>query len=290
MSDLAGNKQTSRNNHIGIHFFYVTLILISLIIFLATKHWTKIEGFTEFLSVAATITSLVLGVLAIIYSFVSNGAMSQFLGSIDSSTASIQNVSVELRAAAHEAEKIQERAEEKTSQLQYIVSDLRQALADISDRTTNIDNKNGHIKDLQADISRLAYKSADNNSPILWTKDHIRYALITASHVGMIALNAVLLAEEDNKYCDLNGLFNINEARTFNYVYGYLIASTACQLINVESQTKDVDLNNPSRLCETSQDFKDVFKEVWEELFNHLVKTDNTYLLDFVSRTSNYIN
>jgi len=67
-----------------IHFFYVVVILIALVILFATYNWTALPKFTDYLTAAGTMVSIVLGVLAIIYSFVSGDSISRSLGNVAS--------------------------------------------------------------------------------------------------------------------------------------------------------------------------------------------------------------
>jgi hypothetical protein len=68
-----------------------------VIIAIATERWSTSKEFTIYLSNAATMTSLFLGIVAILYSFVSNDGMSRSLGSITT-------VASEVRDARHEIE------------------------------------------------------------------------------------------------------------------------------------------------------------------------------------------
>ncbi|MDZ4057086.1 MAG: hypothetical protein U1D69_08985, partial [Polynucleobacter sp.] len=59
-------------DRISLHFKYCVLILGMIIIAVATDRWTARQDFTTLLSNAATMTSLVLALVAIFYSFISN--------------------------------------------------------------------------------------------------------------------------------------------------------------------------------------------------------------------------
>jgi hypothetical protein len=83
---------------VRVHFFYVALILGLCNVLLVTFNWTTLQGFTKYLSVAATVTSLVLGVLAIIYGFVSSGTINQSLGSVESSASKLTTIAADLRS------------------------------------------------------------------------------------------------------------------------------------------------------------------------------------------------
>lgn len=67
-----------------------------VIIAIATEKWSSKGEFTTYLSNAATMTSLFLGVVAIFYSFVSNDSMSRSLGSITTITSEVGAVRDEI--------------------------------------------------------------------------------------------------------------------------------------------------------------------------------------------------
>ncbi|MDE2294410.1 MAG: hypothetical protein KGL36_03015 [Gammaproteobacteria bacterium] len=73
---------TTETEKLRIHFIYSVAILLSLLILVATDRWTNEPNFTAYLTNAATMTSLVLALVAIIYSFIANDGLSKSLGNI----------------------------------------------------------------------------------------------------------------------------------------------------------------------------------------------------------------
>ena len=80
---------TNETEKLALHFKYCAFILIMVIIAIATDRWTAQKDFTTYLSNAATMTSLVLGLVAIFYSFISNDSLSKSLGSITTVSADV---------------------------------------------------------------------------------------------------------------------------------------------------------------------------------------------------------
>ncbi len=259
------------NNNLRIHFFYVVLILSGALIITLTSDWTKLDGFTEYLSVAATITSLVLGVLAIIYSFVSNGSMSQFLGSIEASTSSIRNVSVELRAVADGARTIQERADERTTQLQKLAMDLRGAIEDINDRTSaiagTVESLPSHLGELKEAIFSRRAEVATSGTELatFWTKELAEQALSTSSRLGLAALRALQQAYIVNKHCDLQAIFDTEESKDFEYVYGYVIAFISVGLIGVDEEKNNAFALSKARLKNPPEWLTLAINGIWDD-------------------------
>jgi GTP1/Obg family GTP-binding protein len=79
-----------------LHFIYCAIILGLVIVAIATDRWTAQQNFTEYLSNAATMTSLVLGLVAIFYSFISNDGMSRSLGNINNVSSQVGQVRDEI--------------------------------------------------------------------------------------------------------------------------------------------------------------------------------------------------
>jgi len=73
----------ANNQKMTIHYRYWLLILVLLLIALVTEKWSQSPNFTTYLSNAATLTSLLLGLVAIFYSFISNDSLSRGLGGIN---------------------------------------------------------------------------------------------------------------------------------------------------------------------------------------------------------------
>ena len=104
-----------------IHFIYTIGILILSIIGLMTVKWGQIPKLVEYITFALTLTSLTLSLLAIIYSLVSNGRLSESIGSLDSVTKDVLSSSSTLS--------------EVTKELDRKVDDIPQSLKTMEERT-----------------------------------------------------------------------------------------------------------------------------------------------------------
>lgn len=271
MTIESGAEQCNSTNLIKVHFFYVVFILGAAIIVLATRHWTKLDGFTDFLSVAATITSLVLGVVAIIYSFVSNGALSQFLGSIQASANGMRDVNAELRSVAAGGAQLQEKAEKRNDELHEIIVSLRAAVDGVSNRTAEIagtmeslPSRFGELREAireRAPIAPLA--AAENDLEQIWSEDRMTEFFRRTSLLGMVAIKALADASLSDKYCDLKKLFNLPEKEDFGYVYGFLVAMSAAGLLEFEHLKGDSMSTGKSRLKDMSAPFQNAIQAEW---------------------------
>lgn len=263
MESLNAKRSTTK-----IHFFYVVLILSLALIGIATYHWTNLKGFPEYLSVAATLTSLVLGILAIIYSFVSSGAMNQFLGSIQSSTASMNNVAVELRNVMIKGQDVQARAEERTLELHQLAESLSSSLASLEESTRNI---SGKVDSIPTQLSALHESIAssslsaphENGADVdksVWTDSRIKKVLTRVSQFGMVNLQGISTAKNQNKYLDVEKL---DDANLYHYGYGYLMALQATGLIKLDFATKE-DTFHAVRLASGHEKIQEIIAAEWD--------------------------
>ena len=248
--DVTGGNmsQSTQRGSIRLHFFYVTLILSLSIIALVTNDWTKLQGFTEYLNVAATVTSLVLGLLAIIYAFVSTGAMNQFLGSIQGSTSAINRIAGEMRETLITGQEVQSRADTRTEELHNLAQSLAVSLSSLDESTQSLCGKVESIPTqltaLQETITSSSNTSQTSGnsdvSAVLWTSDHVALFLKKASQYGLVALRGIIFAKDRGEYLDVAKL---DDVALFMYGYGYLLALQATGLIKLEYPGKETDLH-----------------------------------------------
>jgi len=120
------------------------MLSVALIILIAVK-WSNQPNFTEYIGNVATFSSLILGVIAIFYSFTSNNSLSNSLGNITSASESLKRSEIEIRSvldqskilANNHSENI-EKMHEISESVQTNVSTLAETLSDISNKTTEL--------------------------------------------------------------------------------------------------------------------------------------------------------
>ena len=74
------------NKDYKIHSFYILLILVSIIIGLVSVNWSQVPKLVEYITFALTVSSLILAILAIVYSVYSNSSISELMGEISIAT------------------------------------------------------------------------------------------------------------------------------------------------------------------------------------------------------------
>lgn len=244
-----------RQSSLGLHFFYVALILGLTIVLLVTFKWTSLSGFTEYLSVAATVTSLVLGILAIIYGFVSNGSINQSLGSVETASLRMGQVASDFQSIATNSQALQERAEQRTEKLHELIGDLQLGLHDLAATTQKISGSVDALSDRISNAQKTAPKEPDvsdtqnaDSAVAESTEDPYRRFFRRASPMGLLAVYASLKATQANRYVDLLKLVG---SSNYEYTWGFLVAAASARTIALEYPAKKrgvraVRLKNPS--------------------------------------------
>ncbi|WP_322086463.1 hypothetical protein [Burkholderia sp. BCC1999] len=135
-----------------IHFFYCVVMLSIAIIVIATDRWTAQKDFTTYLSNAATMTSLMLGLVAIFYSFIANDGLSKSLGNISTvadevgkSRDQISQFVTHTTTATEAAERNAEAVERVTREVATSISGLHVTLESIRNQSQSLQATLGAI-------------------------------------------------------------------------------------------------------------------------------------------------
>ncbi len=94
-----------KESKIKIHFFYITFILICLIIALVTIKWKEIPNIIDYMTFAMTIASILLATLAIVYAFFSNSSFTKNIVSLNDSSKIISDASKIISKSSSELNK-----------------------------------------------------------------------------------------------------------------------------------------------------------------------------------------
>jgi len=251
-----------------IHFFYVALLLGLCIVALVTINWTKISGFIDYLNVAAGVTSIALGILAIIYSFVTTGSFNRSLGAVEDSASQVARTAEDLADVLKSGQALQTRAEKRTEELHKLVGSMRDGLEELGTGLRGLEATTSQIAGSVAAIpdridaieKQARYAPAVNVAEPArrWDKAAIQNYLVRSSLMGIILLHAIALATTQRKYLNVEKLLPANA----DYMWGYLIASIAAGVVEIE----DVDpksLRKIVRLKDPSQDLLESITEEW---------------------------
>lgn len=255
---------------IKIHFFYIVVILIMIITLVITDRWTGQGNFTEYLSNAATMTSLVLGLVAIFYSFISNDGLSKGLGNIISAADTISSSKEKLNEFLSQANQLKTASEENSMKLENIsgevqmnVSNLQSTLELLSSQTTSlhdvvtgIPQRFDELKESFSETAEEIRSSRANSSAQVYTNTNltegqVKYFLARSSVSGVALAYASILSCELKREMSLPDLKNVLEVTNTLYLHGYLVAMSAIGIINAQPVAGKIRVFSITRVHES---------------------------------------
>ncbi len=279
-----------------LHFVYIVSILVFVLIVVATGFWTDKENFTEFLANAATMISVVLGLVAIFYSFISNASLSKSLGNIMLVSDGIQKSNSQVNQFISQAEQLNranstnvermhnasENINDNLTSLNATLLDLNQKSITLQEIVTGIPNRLDMLENKVLESTKdLKATNTQSNTPLenLWNEKQMKRYFDRSGLGSNLIMYACQLAFKSKKPLDLNVVSTLLPSSTPTFLSGFLNASFALGLINrkltsarvYEINELDSQLNQFNVLAylnnffEKSKQYSKVEKENWLE-------------------------
>jgi len=230
-----------RVEKIKLHFFYCSVILVMIIIAIATDRWTLMPKFTEFLSNAATMTSLVLGLIAIFYSFIANDGLSKSLGSIGAVSEEIKSSKEQIVrqvSAGAETTKAAERSavliDSASSSISSSLTSLSATLAAIQTHTeglpTRLDQLETKVIDATRSLGQKPEQQSLSNGKIIDNKI-VQNFLEKSSIAANLLTYACVLAYGNKKEIEFSEFCTAIDLNVENYSRGFFASMDSIQII-----------------------------------------------------------
>ncbi|WP_218829342.1 hypothetical protein [Burkholderia sp. AU28863] len=234
----------SNQKIIKIHFTYCMIISVSIITLIATFKWSDLSDFTKYLSNAATLTSLVLGLVAIFYSFVANDGLSKSLGnianvseSVNQSKNQISEYVVLTKASTDVARENTESIQRFSQDITGTLSSLRSALDEIKNETANLNSSVTSIPDrfdkLESKVSQLGEKPNSSTASGAQSihDDTVKRFLEVSSLTGNLFSYACVLANQKSKNISIADFCAATEIRLDSFLSGFMQCMHGINLI-----------------------------------------------------------
>jgi hypothetical protein len=202
------------------------------------------------LSVGATLTSLVLGLLAIVYSFLSSGQQNETLGAVKAASTSTTSSVAKLDSFMTNAEALQQAAIQRSSDLHTLTASMAATLSELRKETANLRETNqefagrvgSDLVAIRGALESTAKESGSSHqSPVVvplaasedtWLDDEIARFLSRSSIYGLAMIESVVLCHEKGKDLSLKELSEAFGEKEWDYLWGYLVALSAIGLID----------------------------------------------------------
>lgn len=200
-----------------IHAIYIVSILISIIIILITVKWGDIPKLVEYITFSLSVTSLVLGILAIAYGVYSTSAFSQSSAALITASHDISKNSIELTSTTNELAK-------RIEALPGLVQNVGE----------KVDTTKGMLKEFLEKSGPQPTTNIPGTAP---SEPTLTSFLKRSSIVGLLGLYACLLSRQKNKPFNLDDLSTATTPLKYvqevsKYWMGYIAASTACGILS----------------------------------------------------------
>lgn len=142
--------------HLKYNFGYITVILLVALLAVITYKFTPQPRFTEYLSNAATLASLLLALVAIIYSFISSEGVSKNLGQITSVANEVRDSRDEISKFIETAKGINGKADQGAQLFLSASEQVKNELASLGSTLQSIEQETKALEEVVKDIpSRL---------------------------------------------------------------------------------------------------------------------------------------
>jgi hypothetical protein len=217
-------------NSITVHFFYVVLILVLIIIAIASVRYGENTNLVNYISFAGTISSILLAVTAIIYSYYSTNSFSQNVGTLDSSTKKIS---------------------ESSTKLFQIIEKLDLKIDNIPDHLKGVEEKATRTYDLVEKLSNDFNVSKHQNGETNIKEsdlppDLIKSFITDNSFIGQKIIYACCMSYNESRIFPLEILKSSYASETlFDYIHGFLIAASCLNLFdyNIDKEHNSISIS-----------------------------------------------
>ncbi len=238
----------NEKSNLELHFKYFAFISVSVVILMATERWSSYKEFTTYLSNAATLTSLFLGIIAILYSFISNDGMARSLGSISTVTDEVKSVRHEIVHFVDLTKESTQAAAASNDQAKEASASVSASIVSLSETLRELSSQNENLRELLAslptrfdqletkfgDVAKaLDEKPQQGHPPISDAEistEAVTAFLSRASLYQNLLTYACVLAEESSKPLSIPVFCSAVEFDAPNGLQGFLSCMNAIQL------------------------------------------------------------
>ena len=234
-----------------LHFIYCASILGFLAIIIAVDRWTGKANFNDYLTNVATFVSLVLGLVAIIYSFYSNSTLAASLGNITKVSEDVGSTKTEISKFLVRSEQLNEVAEDNTTifrdvsdKLNDDVNRLSTALAHLKTVVEVIPAKLDSIHDKVSE-KILAPQAGEQTFASDTLSDFHNTFLRQVSIAGLWILYAASLAFKRGVRVNVTKLVAESDIPRIHdqYLWGILVSASAAEILDI-NKIKEPDTDD----------------------------------------------
>lgn len=206
------------------HFNYIVGILLAIIILQITVKFGADTNLVNYISFALTLTSLILALVSIIYSFYSNSSFSENISTLNSAS---------------------NKMSEASSKLTEITNALNAKLDDIPTLIKNIESKIDTTHDyLKTSYSTTQKPVSSEDQRVNFATSLVEYFLANNSIHGLFLLYAMTISQSLEKPFNLKDICEQVDLFEEGYSYGFIIACASFGLFNKKEENGYLIISN----------------------------------------------
>lgn len=229
------DNKNSKPNTLKIHFRYVVGILVAIIIAISALRLSDNQNFTSVISFAGTITSIILSVLAIFITVLSNDSLSNLMERI-------RGLIDVINPAKNKIDESSNKIEETIKNLDKTESELKETSKSIKEVVGNLESMViDKFKCMEEKMEKLLSAKSSSNAPFEENCPlNVEAFLSNTSFYGLRLLYCCLLLKESKKPLNLKNFCSIDKSgNELYYAFGFLVAAKSAGYITYNTPNDD---------------------------------------------------
>lgn len=232
-----------------LHYIYVIVILLMIIIFMFAYFYCGDNEIVKLIGFAGTLASIILSVIAIFMTILSNDSMGSLLNNVQSASESVKNLPASIDESVGKLNKA-------STIIETSVNDMRDKLQHLETKIMHVDDE---ISETKAKIDDLKERSAPKQEDKV-PQDYINKQLIdsvikSASYFGLMLMYSMCIAHSKKVTFKLSELSRISGASE-EYMHGYAIALSTTKIAVVRIDESIVSIDSISSLLNKEEVLK----------------------------------
>lgn len=266
-----------------IHTLYIggiaAFVLLEFIVYVVLGNNERADVMNT-ISFGATLSSLIMSIVAIIFTIVSSRNGQEQLGKVSEATRQLQETAGSLREFRTIAEHIDEHVESLFKKVNDGITSLD---SKFEDRMSKLSDTIGEVGQSQAHLTELVAKTSESSGSDTTNIDERTKMLATnGSYLGAVLLVSCCYAKATGKPFDFDQMgpdfYNDNGS----YLKGYLVAAAACGVVTFEGVLPNVKITNVADKIEHFampfiQNFIDRTDKEWRKRYIEAFNTMRAY-------------
>jgi hypothetical protein len=243
----------------SIHLYYIIGILVGVLILVSAIKFGGNEKLVEYVLFALAVTSLILTLVTIIYSFISSASLSNSLGSLMNLSSNVEKSSKTIEQASNE---LSEKISIIPTQIESVAK--------------KVEMLGGELKELYV---RSKAEEKGKIKPEMLSDNIISNFVSTSSTYGLLILYAFSLSKEKDRPFNLDDLCKTAQM-SIDYVFAYAVAVASFDVIDYTDDRKIIKINkmNASLL------------KLIEPEINRRIEKENKKHIDYLKNKKEMIN